>query len=171
MTHVSDRRKARIVAAGTSTFLTLLVASAILMSVGVLAGRLTSPATIPGGSTTTIALPALSDTVTPPPTGPGSLPPGAQIPEPADGNGTPPNNQPPGENPPPGEDPPAVGASVGGDVGGLGLIDADIPIRLGDASGETTTTEVDVLGLHVELETSDTLVEDLVCLLICQVGN
>jgi hypothetical protein len=167
---VSDRNKARIVAAGTSTFLTLLVASAILLSVGVLAGRLTSPATIPGGSTTTIALPALSDTVTPPPTGPGSLPPGTQIPEPGDGggNGGGPNNQPPGENPPPGEEPPAVGASVGGDVGGLGLIDADIPIRLGDASGETTTTEVDLLGLHVELETSDTLVKDIVCLLICQ---
>ncbi|MEX2458206.1 MAG: hypothetical protein WD770_04405 [Actinomycetota bacterium] len=157
-------------AAGTSTFLTLLVASAILMSVGVLAGRLTSPATIPGGSTTTIALPALSDTVTPPPDGPGSIPPGTQIPEPGAGGEQrlPPNNRPPGENPPPGEEPPAVGASVGGDVGGLGLIEADIPIRLGDASGETTTTEVDVLGLHIELETSDTLVEDLVCLLFCQ---
>jgi hypothetical protein len=169
---VSDRSKARLVAAGTSTFLSLLVAAALLLAVGVLSGRLSAP-TLPGPSEVRIALPALSDTTTPPVTGPGAIPPELLTPDdgpggddPGDGGGGP-GPQEPGPTPPR-EEAPAVGARVGSeDVGGLGLVSANVPITIGDASGETTTTSIDLLGVHVDVETSDNLVEDVLCLLLC----
>lgn len=170
---MSDRGRARILAAGTSTFLSVVVAMAVLLSVGVLAGRLSAPPPIPGGTTVTIALPALSDTVTPPPTGPGAI--DAADPSEAGGSGgdggAAPGGPGRGENPVDGPGEPAgrpiAGARVSGDVGGLGLAEADVPLSIGESSGETTTTNVDVLGLRVSIETSEQVVEDLLCHVLC----
>ena len=163
-----------MLAAGTSTFLSGLVAAAIFLSVGVLAGRLTTPPAIPGGSTVEIALPALSDTVTPPPSGPGSIP----ATEPGGPGGAGGGNggggiTPPGGSDQPGDGPgepagqPVVGARVSGDVGDLGLVGADLPLSIGESSGDTNTTNVDLLGMRVSVETSEKVVEDLLCTVLC----
>ncbi len=159
---MSDRLRARLVVAGTSTFLSVLVAAVLLVGLGALAGRLSTP-TLPGHSETQVSLPVLSDTVPAADSGPGAIPPGA-----GDGIPNPPDDGDPGTNPPviP-EDEPVVGLTASGDVGNLGLIGVDLPITLGDSSGDTTTTRIEVLGVSVGIQTSDNLIQDVVCLLLC----
>ncbi|MCA1726334.1 MAG: hypothetical protein LC722_01355 [Actinobacteria bacterium] len=164
---MSDRTRAGIALAGTSTFLSVMVAAALLLSLGVLSQRLGAPA-LPGDSQVTIALPALIDTTAPPASGPGSIPAAPTRPGRAgEGGGAAagPVPQRPGTQ----ETPPAVGARVGSDdVAGLGVLGVDLPpVRLGSASGGTHTTHVELLGVDVEVETSDHLVNDVLCLLIC----
>jgi len=161
---VSDRIRARLVVAGTSTFLSVFVAAVLLVGLGALAGRLAVP-TLPGGSESQVSLPVLSDTVPIPESGPGAIPSGggfANVPGPGGPGG-------PGTGNPPviPEDEPAVGLTAEGDVGNLGLIGVDVPVGIGSSSGETTNTELEVLGVKVTLQTSDDLLTDVVCLLLC----
>jgi hypothetical protein len=165
---VSDRLRARLVVAGTSTFLSVLVAAVLLVGLGALAGRLSVP-TLPGESEAQVSLPVLTDIVPAADTGLGAIPP-----EPDAGTGTgdgtpspPPGTDKPGNGPPTKPDPPAVGLTARGDVGNLGLVGLDVPVRVGRASGRTSTTRIKVLGVDVGIQTSDNLVQDVVCLLVC----
>jgi hypothetical protein len=162
---VSDRLRAGLVVVGTSTFLSVLVAAVLLVGLGALAGRLSAP-TLPRESQAQVSLPVLSDTVPVPDSGPGAIPPGAGdddgAPTPPDDDGTP-GTEPPGRP----HDPPAVGLTASGDVGDLGLVGLDVPLRVGHGSGRTSTTRIKVLGVNVGIQTSDNLIQDVVCLLVC----
>jgi hypothetical protein len=160
---VSDRIRARLVVAGTSTFLSVFVAAVLLVGLGALAGRLAVP-TLPGASESQVSLPVLSDTVPIPESGPGAIPGGGFPDGPGPGGPGGPGTGTPPEIP---EDEPAVGLTAEGDVGNLGLIGVDVPVGIGSSSGETTNTELEVLGVKVTLQTSDDLLTDVVCLVVC----